>query len=122
MERGNGLRVLEAVAKVERSAHFLKCRINCAEIRHGWRILFHPFFAERMRAPRLEAEELKASLPEARFRSHPRVRQRPGRMADRPRPESGRRRTRTIARARAHPPPRPPRKRSRCRPRRATGR
>jgi toxin YhaV len=43
-------------------------------IRNGWKILFHPLFAERIRALRVEAEELKASLTEDSYRSHPRVR------------------------------------------------
>ena len=40
----------------------------------GWRIFFHPIFAERFRVLRAEVEELKARLPDAEYRAHPQVR------------------------------------------------
>ena len=40
----------------------------------GWRVLFHPVFARRFRALRLEAERLQRELPPDRYRSHPTVR------------------------------------------------
>ncbi len=41
---------------------------------NGWRIYFHPLFAERFRGLRAEAEHLKNSLPTDQYRAHPRVR------------------------------------------------
>src|SRR5579883_2101508 len=42
-----------------------------ATVINGWRILFHPVFAERFGALREEAERLKGSLPEDQYRQHP---------------------------------------------------
>jgi len=38
---------------------------------NGWRILFHPIFAERFAALRGEVERLKQSLPDELYRQHP---------------------------------------------------
>lgn len=44
-----------------------------ATVINGWRILFHPIFAERFATLREEAERLKRSLPDEQYRQHPTV-------------------------------------------------